>query len=80
MRKQYTIRSKSHTAFTISTDKIILNPFDDKRCILKPECIETLAWGHHALDSVRMEEEYQYALDISERLKKKLKKEKKSKK
>lgn len=73
MRKQYTICSKSHNVFTISTDKIALNPFDDKRYIIKPECIETLAWGHYELDSVKMTNEYQHVLDTAQRVKECLK-------
>lgn len=60
MRKQFSIRSKSHDVYTISMEKIALNPFDDKRYIIKPDCIDTLAWGHHRLDSKKMASEYQY--------------------
>lgn len=40
--------------------KIALNPFDDKRYILKPSGIDTLAWGHYKIDSESMSNEYQY--------------------
>lgn len=65
MRKQYTIRSKKHEIYTISTDKIALNPFDDKRCIIRPDGIDTLAWGHYKLDSEKMKAEYKYMSDIA---------------
>lgn len=68
MREQFSIRSKSHNVFTISTQKIALNPFDDKRYIEKPDCIDTLAWGHYKLDSDKMEAEYQYLSEIAQRM------------
>lgn len=73
LRKQFTFRSKKHEVYTISMQKIALNPFDDKRCIIKPEGIDTLAWGHYKLDSERMTSEYKYASDISQSLKNALK-------
>lgn len=51
VRKQLSIRSKDHNIYTISTEKIALNPFDDKRYIIKPDGIDTLAWGHYKIDS-----------------------------
>lgn len=69
MRKQYSIRSKSHNIYTISMEKIALNPFDDKRYIIKPDCIDTLAWGHYQLDSQKMHDEYQYVLNNAKRMK-----------
>lgn len=66
LRKQYTIRSKKHDIYTISMQKIALNPFDDKRYIIKPDGIDTLAWGHKDLDSEKMQREYQYASDIAD--------------
>lgn len=68
MRKQFSIRSKNHDVYTISMQKIALNPFDDKRYIIKPDCINTLAWGHYQLDSEKMNNEYQYVLNIAERM------------
>lgn len=65
MRKQYTIRSKKHEVYTISMQKIALNPFDDKRYIIKPDGIDTLAWGHYQLDSEKMMCEYHYVSDIA---------------
>lgn len=53
--------------------KIALNPFDDKRYIIKPDGIDTLAWGHYKLDSEKMDSEYQYISDIAESMKKALK-------
>lgn len=47
--KQNTIRSKRHNIFTIQMEKIALSPFDDKRYI-KADGINTLAWGHYAID------------------------------
>lgn len=70
MRKQFSIRSKSHNVYTISMDKIALNPFDDKRYIIKPECIDTLAWGHHKIDSEQMCSELQYVAENAQRMKK----------
>lgn len=69
LRKQYSIRSRKHNLYTISMQKIALNPFDDKRCIIKPECIDTLAWGHYKLTAEKMDSEYQYMLDIAESMK-----------
>ena len=68
MRKQYSIRSKNHNVYTISMQKIALNPFDDKRCLIKPDCIDTLAWGHCKIDSDAMMNEYQYAKDVAQRM------------
>lgn len=64
IRKQFSIRSKLHNIYTISMQKIALNPFDDKRCIIKPDGINTLAWGHYTLDSEKMNSEYQFAEEI----------------
>lgn len=69
LRKQYTIRSKRHNLYTISTQKIALNPFDDKRYIEKPSCVDTLAWGHYKLDSEKMNAEYKYVKDLAESMK-----------
>lgn len=49
--------------------KIALNPFDDKRYIIKPDGIDTIVWGHYKLDSEKMDTEYQYVLDIAESMK-----------
>lgn len=68
MRKQFSIRSKNHNVYTISMQKISLNPFDYKRYIIKPNCIETLAWGHYQLDSEKMNAEYDYVSSISQRM------------
>lgn len=47
--KQNTIRSILHNVYTIEMEKIALSPFDDKRYIIKPEGVDTLAWGHHKI-------------------------------
>lgn len=69
MKNQFSIRSKNHQLYTISMDKIALNPFDDKRYIMKPDCVDTLAWGHHQLDSEKMTSEYKYVLDNAQKIK-----------
>lgn len=69
VRKQYSIRSKNHNVYTISTEKIALNPFDDKRYIIKPDRINTLAWGHYQIDSEKMEYEYQNVIDNAQYMK-----------
>lgn len=67
-REQFTIRSKKHELYTISMKKIALNPFNDKRYIIRPDCIDTLAWGHYSLDTEKMNEECQYAIDVKRQL------------
>lgn len=67
--KQHSIRSKSHNVYTISMDKMALNPFDQKRLINKPECINTTSWGHYSIDSAKMQEECQCVLDNARRMK-----------
>lgn len=47
-KTQHSIRSVKHNVFTISTDKVALNPFDDKRYILEDN-INTLPWGHYSI-------------------------------
>lgn len=69
LRKQNSIRSIKHEIYTISMQKIALNPFDDKRYIIKSDGIDTLAWGHYKLDSDKMDIEYQYVKDIAESMK-----------
>lgn len=69
LRKQNSIRSRKHEIYTISMQKIALNPFDDKRYIIKSDGIDTLAWGHYKLNSEKMESEYQYVKDIAESMK-----------
>lgn len=49
-RQQNTIRSMLHKVYSIRQVKIALSPFDDKRYIVKSNGIETLAWGHYAID------------------------------
>lgn len=48
--KQNTIRSMKHTVYSIQQNKIALNPSDDKRYTVKSNGIDTLAWGHYAID------------------------------
>lgn len=69
IRKQYSIQSKNHNVYTISMQKLALNPFDDKRFIIKPDGINTLAWGHHQIDSEQMAKEQQYIADIAKSMK-----------
>lgn len=69
IRNQFTFRSKSHNVYTIETQKIALNPFDDKRYIIKPNCVDTLAWGHHQIDSDKMAFEIQNVSLIAKRVK-----------
>lgn len=49
-RTQNTIRSIKHTVYSITQEKVALSPFDDKRYIIKPDGVDTLAWGHYAID------------------------------
>lgn len=49
IQTQNTIRSILHKVYTIQTTKIALSPFDDKRYIIKPNGVDTLAWGHHKI-------------------------------
>lgn len=49
IESQNTIRSILHKVYSIRSKKVALSPFDDKRYIIKPEGIETLAWGHHKI-------------------------------
>lgn len=74
MRKQYSIRSKSHNVYTISTERIALNPFDDKRYIIKPDGYDTHAWGHYEIDAEKMEYEYKSVIDHTKRMKEIMKK------
>lgn len=46
---QNSIRSKAHSVYSITQQKIALSPFDDKRCILE-DGINTLPWGHFSLN------------------------------
>lgn len=47
---QNTIRSMKHRVYTIQQEKVALSPFDDKRYIVKPDGIDTLAWGHYKIN------------------------------
>lgn len=79
MRSQCTFRSKNHTIYTISTEKIALNPFDDKRHIIQPDGIDTLSWGHYSLNSEKMNVEYENVLKNARQTKAHMKKFKKTK-
>lgn len=57
-------------------EKVAMNPYDDRRYIQKPECIQTLAWGHCKIDAETMAAEYQYAKDIAQHMKTNLKEKK----
>lgn len=78
MKRQYTIRSKGHNIYTISTNRITLNPFDDKRYIIKPDGIDTFAWGHHQIDSEKMDYERKNVSVIAKYIKETQKKAKSS--
>lgn len=52
LREQHNLRSKSHQIFTIKQKKIALNPFDDKRYLIRSNGIDTLAWGHHEISEI----------------------------
>lgn len=45
-KPQSTIKSHLHHVYSITTDKKVLDPFDDKRYIV-PGTHNTLAWGHY---------------------------------
>lgn len=47
---QNTIRSIKHNVYSIEQEKIVLSPFDDKRYIIESNGIDTLAWGHYAIN------------------------------
>lgn len=49
---QFSIRSIKHQIYTIQQQKIALSPFDDKRYLVKPNCIDTLAWGHYNINEL----------------------------
>ena len=44
-REQFNITSRFHQLYTENFNKLALNPYDDKRCLL-PNCTDTLPWGH----------------------------------
>lgn len=52
---QNTIRSIKHNVYSISQTKVALNPDDDKRYIIKPNRIDTLAWGHYRIRELENE-------------------------
>ena len=43
-REQFNITSKYHNLYTEKCNKLALNPYDDKRCLLL-NCTDTLPWG-----------------------------------
>lgn len=50
VENQNTIRSVMHRVYTIRQNKVALNPFDDKRYLIKPNYVDTLAWGHYKIN------------------------------
>lgn len=36
--------------YSIHQEKIALNPGDDKRYLIEPDRVDTLAWGHYLID------------------------------
>lgn len=48
---QKSIRSVKHNVYTISYDKVALNPHDDKRYIMDDN-IHTLPYGHPSIPSI----------------------------
>jgi hypothetical protein len=50
--KQIMIRSEKHEISTIEQNKIGLNWFDDKRCLIEGET-DTLSWGHYKIEVKR---------------------------
>lgn len=50
VREQNTIRSLNHRVYSIRQKKVALSASDDKRYLIKPECINTLSWGHYLVD------------------------------
>lgn len=49
-RAQNTFRSIKHNMYSIHQEKIALNPGDDKRYLIEPDRVDTLAWGHYLID------------------------------
>lgn len=50
--EQNTIRAIKHNLYSVQQKKIALNPNDDKRYIIGPKRIDTLAWGHYKIFDV----------------------------
>lgn len=50
--KQNTIRSIKHDVYSIRQEKVALNPCDDKRYVIGPKRIDTLAWGHYRISEL----------------------------
>lgn len=49
VENQTTMKSLLHNVYTVTNSKKVLDPFDDKRCII-PGTHSTLAWGHYIID------------------------------
>lgn len=52
IRSQSSIKSSLHNVYTITNEKKVLDPFDDKRYII-PNSYNTLAWGHYKIESLQ---------------------------
>lgn len=50
--KQNTIRSIKHNLYSVRQEKVALNPCDDKRYIIGPQRIDSLAWGHYRISEL----------------------------
>jgi hypothetical protein len=54
-RKQYMLRSKNHTIYTVCINKVALSSYDDKRYILDGG-LDSLAYGHWRIEEEQQKE------------------------